>query len=196
VGSFIEGGATALAEVFPDCFSPETKPGTIERMYRLSCLVALLTAGFRDERQRSLWLSDHDEALETFNRREQFARLAWYLTFGLTRWRNPADMEFGTTESPFAPAWAEDAASIPDLIAGAYCQLSRLLPTHCGTEVWRRTVSSHGTDDLRARDIGDWMATTGGRLRHVLLRLELDDNGQSRTSAQFFAGALPRGGPG
>jgi hypothetical protein len=191
IGTFMEGGTCALAKVFPDCFSPDTKPGTMEKMFRLASFVAMLTAGLREEKQRSLWISDHDETLETFDRREQLGRLGHYLTFGLTRWRSPADMEFGTTESPHAPQWAEDAASIPDLVAGTCCQLSRLLPAYCGTESWTRIVRSSAMKDRRARAIGDWMATTQGRLRHILLRLELTEEGFPRSSAQFFAGAQP-----
>jgi hypothetical protein len=193
IPSFMAGGTDAIREAFPDCFSPETKPGTIEKMLRLSGLVAMLLAGLRRENQRSLWISDHDETLATFDRREQFGRLCSYLTVGLTRWQNPADAEFGTTMSPYAPPWAEDAASIPDLIAGPYCQLSRILPTQCGAETWVRAVSSTDTKDRRARAIGSWMATSHDHLRHVLLRLELSGTGEPRTSAQFFAAGILAG---
>lgn len=189
VGSFIAGGAEGLRDAFPDCFSPTTKPGTMEKMLRLASFVAMLTAGFRKEDQRSLWVSDHDETLATFERREQFARLAYYLTFGCTRWKNPADLEFCTTESPYAPTWVEDLAAIPDLIAGASCHLSHLLPTNVGSERWTRVVSSATVEDRRVHVIGDWMAATSGPLRQILLRLDLDDGGVPRASAQFFAGA-------
>lgn len=189
IEAFMGGGPAALTDVFPDCFSPETKAGTVEKMFRLSTFVAMLTAGFRGEHQRSLWISDHDEALETFERREQFARLAHYLTFGFTRWRKPADMIFATTESPHLPLWGEDLASIPDLVAGALCNLSHILPAYYGRERWIRVIPSSSAEDRRARAICNWMATTRGHLRHVLLRLELDDKGILRSSAQFFAAA-------
>jgi hypothetical protein len=191
IGSFMRGGANAIASALPDCFSTGCRPGTMEKILRVSSFVAMLMAGLRQESQRSLWISDHDEALETFDRREELGRLCHYLTFGLTRWRNPADMEFGTTASPYAPPWAEDLASIPDLVAGTCCQLSRVLPAYCGTELWTRTVASSAAQDHRARAVGNWMATTQGRLRKILLRLELDDEGATRSSAQFFAGVQP-----
>jgi hypothetical protein len=191
IPSFIEGGPEALAEVFPDCFPPETPRGTMEKMFRLSNFLAILTAGLRREDQRSFWISDHDESLATFQRREQFARLSTYLTFGLTHWHKAADLEFATTESPHAPDWAEDLASIPDLIAGACCNISGLLPSYCGTELWTRLVPSSAERDPRARAIANWMATTRGPLRQVLLRLELGEDGDTHASAQFFAGAMP-----
>ena len=159
-------------------------------MFRLSSLLSLLIAGLRREDQRSIWFSDSDETLETFTRREQFGRLASYLSYGLTRWRRPADHEFSTTGSPDAPAWAEDAVAIPDLVAGACCNLSFLLPTFGGTELWTRTIRAGDTKDRRARQIGNWMAMASGRLRLILSRLALDENGAIRSSAQFFAGTL------
>lgn len=185
VESFMAGGASALADVFPDCFVTE-RPGTIEKMFRLASFLGMVTAGFRREQQRSLWISDHDETLATFERREQFGNLASYLTFGCARWLNPADMYFGTTESTLAPRWAEDLSSVCDLCAGAYCALSRLLPTNCGRERWVRRMPSSAAHDRRARAIGDWLATSRGNLRHVLLRLDIDSEGHPHASAQFF----------
>jgi hypothetical protein len=189
IKSFVEGGVYSLAEIMPDCFSPDTSPRTMEKMLRLASFVGMITAGLRKEHQRSSWISDHDEALETFARREQLGRLACYLTFAFAGWREPADMWYGTTEASDLPSWAEDAAAIPDLMAGAACKLACVLPTHCGTELWTRTVSTAGVHDRRARAIGNWMAARQGRLRHVLLRLELDTDGEPRPSAQFFVGA-------
>lgn len=188
IKSFMKGGANAIAKAFPDCFSPKTKAGTTEKMFRLSCFISMLTAGLRRENQRSLWISDDDETLHTYDRREQIARLNSYLTFGMTQWRQPADMEFGTTAMPYVPTWAEDAASIPDLIAGASCQLSRILPTYCGSETWTRIIPSNSVEDARARVIGNWMATAQNQLHQILLRLELDNDGEPHTSAQYFAG--------
>jgi hypothetical protein len=104
-------------------------------------------------------------------------------------------MHFGTTESPGAPSWAEDAAAIPDILAGAFCQLSSILPTITGSERWTRVVSASAPRDARARVVGDWMATSRNSLRTILLRLELTGNGEPRTSAQFFAGAFDRSWP-
>lgn len=186
---FMEGGTAVLANVFPDCFSPDTPSGTIEKMFRLASFLAMLTAGFRREDQRSLWVSDHDETLETFGRREQFARLSTYLTFGVTGWRHAADSDFCTTEHSHAPAWAEDLSAIPDLFAGACCQFANLIPAFCGTELWMRVFPSTSVADPRARTIGNWLSVMRNCLRHVFLRLELDQTGVPRTSAQFFAGA-------
>jgi hypothetical protein len=163
----------------------------MEKMLRLATFLAMLTAGLRQEDQRSLWISDHEETLDPFNKREGFARLGYYLTFAFSRWTKPADLEFGTTESPYAPGWTEDLCAIPDLIAGACCRLSGSLPTFYGREHLISVVQTNDVPDQRAIIVGNWMAKANAPLRQVLLRLELDDNGSMRTSAQFFVGAVP-----
>lgn len=185
VGSFIDGGPTAAIEVFPDCFPPHTAHGTVEKMLRLASFVALILSGLRREDQASRWISDHDEALDSHIRREGFARLASYFTFGLTAWRNAADNLFGTMESPTTPYWSEDVAALADLAAGAYCQMSSHLPTSLGKETRLGPVVLGETK--RARAIGDWLASGNCALKHALLRLEPDGCGEIRSSAQAFA---------
>jgi hypothetical protein len=158
-------------------------------MLRLASFVALILSGLRREDQVSNWISDHDEALDSFEKREQFARLATYLTFGATGWRRPADHLFGTTELSEAPSWSEDLAAVTDLAAGAYCQLSKLLPAffgHVSEKTWQVRMASTDVESLRARAIGDWLAKSRGALKHVLLRMELDSNQEVRISAQSF----------
>ena len=186
VGSFMFGGPDAVVGTFPDCFSVHANRGTVEKMLRLASFVALILAGLRREDQMSNWISDHDEALDSHDKREQFARLATYLTFGLTGWRQAADHLFGTTESPMAPKWSEDVAAVADLAAGAYCQMSKDLPAFFGRETWRVGLSQSSVENQRARVIGDWLATSRGALKHVLLRLEKDGRGNVRASAQAF----------
>jgi len=193
IKSFIDDGPATIPDAFPDCFPRGTKLGTMEKMLRLASFLAMLTAGLRQEDQRSLWISDHDETLDSFNKREGFGRLGHYLTFAFSRWMKPADLEFGTTESPYAPTWAEDACAIPDLIAGACGRLSGKLPAFYRQEHWISHVQTDDVQDRRAIIVGNWMARANTPLRQVLLRLELDDNGSIRTSAEFFVGAIPSG---
>lgn len=186
VGTFIDGGPAALVEVLPDCFEPGTPLGTVEKMFRLASLVALVQAALREESQRSHWISDHDETLATFERREDFGRLATYLTFGLTGWKAAADQFFYTTHSARLPEWAEDLTAIADIAAGAYAKLAKALPAFVGRPSWTVEMSSDSVADPRARLVGDWLAHGTGELRHVLMRLERDSEGQVRASAQSF----------
>jgi hypothetical protein len=186
VASFIDGGPDAAIESFSDCFPAHTKRGTVEKMFRLSGFVALILSGLRREDQESNWISDHDETLDSHEKREGFKRLASYLTFGLTGWRDPAANWFATTESELTPYWSEDVAALADLAAGAYCQMSGHLPAFLGTETWETRIVSANVHDPRARVMANWLSSAGS-LKHVLLRLELDDSGDVRCSAQAFA---------
>jgi hypothetical protein len=186
VGSFADGGPKALAAALDDCFVAGAPSNNIEKIQRLAFFVAMLQAGLRREDQRSFWISDHDETLDTFEKREGFARLATYLTIGLTGRRNSAEHTFMTTEAKGVPDWAEDLASIPDIAAGACASLSTMLPTFIEQQTWTVEVVHGGNVDWRAKVFGDWLSSPDGILRHVLLRLAPDARGSIQASAQKF----------
>ncbi|MGH6616672.1 hypothetical protein [Sphingomonas sp.] len=187
VGSFVEGGPQALASVLDDCFVPGASSGSIEKIYRLGLFVAMIQAGLRREDQPSLWISDHDETLDSFDKRERFGRLATYLTFGLTGRANSAEQSFMTTEAKDLPDWVEDLASIPDIAAGACASLSSKLPLFMRQKTWAVGIAYGDGIDWRAKTFGDWLSAPHGLLRHVLLRLAPDGKGDIRASVQKFA---------
>lgn len=188
VGSFLgDNGPSVAKEIFPDCFSPEMSDVTVEKVLRVAGLLAMIVCGLRKESQESNWISDHDEILDSFERREQFGRLASYLTQGLTGWQAPATQWFGTTEESGIPNWVEDLASIPDLVAACYCVLSPLLPYRFSDALPRIVVHAPVADE-RAAIIGNWLPGPHSGLHPVLARLELDDGGKVRATAQMIEG--------
>lgn len=185
VGSIAPGGPAEFASIFNDCFPANASMASVEKTFRLALFVALLGAGLRDEEQPSLWISDHDETLDTFHKREGLGRLASYLNYGFTNWKNPAQQDFVTTGVGECPGWVEDLAAIPDIAAGACAQLSSKLPLFEGSRTW--TVRSRLDEpDWRAKRFGDWLSEPHGVLRHVLARLAPDETGQVRASVQKF----------
>ena len=86
-----------------------------------------------------------------------------------------------------APYWSEDLLAIADLVAGVYCKLSSFLPAYKGKENWLDILDPVSIEDRRVRLIGDWLAHSRGCLKHILLRLEQDSDGNVRSSAQVFA---------
>jgi len=188
VGSLFDENEESTADAFPHQFSERTRHTTREKIIRLSGFVALIISGLRREDQPMLWVSDHDEALDTDERRTQLARLASLVSLRLTGWENPVETYFGTTEMPSSPYWAEDLAGIADVVAGSYCKLSSVLPYVFGDRVVRRVVRSNEVTDRRARAIGNWLVKRPSNLRHVLLRLERDETGNVRSTAQMFKG--------
>ncbi|MBN9601107.1 MAG: hypothetical protein J0G28_15725 [Afipia sp.] len=186
VGSFIDGGPQALAAALDDCFVPGASPNGIEKIYRLALLVAMLQAGLRREKQRSLWVSDHDKTLDTFDKRERFSRLATYLTLGLTGRHKSAEQSFITTETKNLPDWIEDLAAVPDIAAGACARLDNTLPLFMEQNTWTVGMVHGDNMDWRAKMFGDWLSLPHGVLRHVLVRLAPDARGEIRASAQKF----------
>lgn len=186
IPAFIEGGADLLLKALPVWFPPDTPRNTAEKMYVLASLLAMIVGGLRSEQQPSLWISDHDEALDTNEKRESFSVMLSHLIYGVTKWKNPATILFGTTGLPSAPPWAEDYAAIPDLMAGTFCKLGGLLPSFEGNKHWIRTIPSHLAEDKRAKAVAEWLQTRRGDMRHVLLRLEPDHDTNVRASAQCF----------
>jgi hypothetical protein len=186
VGPIAPGGPAETALIFDDCFPANVSAASVEKMFRLAYFIALLGAGLRNEEQSSLWISDHDETLDTFDKREGLGRLTSYLSFGFTGWRNPAQQNFLTTGASNCPRWVEDLAAIPDIAAGACAQLSNTLPLFEGSKTWTIRLLSHVEPDWRAKVFGDWLSEPNGVLRHVLLRLAPDETGEVRASAQKF----------
>lgn len=193
---WLSGDPCELAAIWDDCFAPGATAAVIEKAYRLALFVCLIQAGLRREEQGSRWISDQDEVLDSFDKRERFAGLARYLTFGLTGWRAAAVQEFMTTGVAGAPAWLEDLAAIPDIAAGACAQLGDVLPLFLNRPTWTVPMTYGDAVDERARVFADWLSQAGGVLRHVLVRLAPDDAGVVRASAQgFMRRPLGRGVP-
>lgn len=187
------GDIDEMIRVFDNCFPDGTPKHTINKMYTLSTLLAMIVVGFCREDQLSHWISDEDETLDTFDKREGIATLMTYLTFGFARWKAPADQIFGTTGSPHAPSWAEDLAAIPDLMAGTTCVLADVLPRFFDRkEVQTHMVHSQDSDDARAKSIMNWIGKSPRPLRCVQLRLERDDKGDVRASYQAHFSNAPR----
>lgn len=186
INSFFSGSASDLVDLFPDCFDEKMRPGTVEKILRISSFISFIISGFRNQHQHSLWFSDQDESMENNVRREQLAKLASYLTFGLTRWNSAGDMEFATADHPEAPAWVEDFLAIPDIFAGAFCKLQSAIPLFEYKEKWLKVVRQGEMVDNRALIVANWLAAYPMQFRHILVRLEIDKYGTPRSSAQMF----------
>jgi len=177
-----------IVNIYSDCFNDGISNATAEKMFRGASFVALLLAGLKKEKQSTYWISDNDEILDTFDRREGFGKLVSYFTFGLTHWKAPADCHFTTTGNRMAPDWGEDFCAIPDLVAGTLSNFAHELPFRQGRSNWETILSRKVERDPRVRVIGDWMALQEGQLRHVVFTLEKGFG----ASAFYFAGATAK----
>ena len=177
---------SSVREVFSDCFVERDKKITVEKMFKVASFISLITACLRKEDQPSIWISDHDEALDSFDRREGLARLSSYLTQGLARWKSPADLHFLTTEMDDLPFWAEDVTALADITAGAYCKLGQVLPSFFRKSSWQVRTSPISISDQRSQQVLDWLATSTKNMKPLLVRLEPDGENSYRASSQSF----------
>ncbi|WP_422375503.1 hypothetical protein [Roseibium sp.] len=142
IKSFIAGGPDSIVEAFPDCFSAGINLGTAEKMFRLASFQAMILSCFRKEAQTSFWVSDHDETLDSHEKREDFGKMASLINFGISNWSKPAPHYFTTTELEDAPYWSEDLVAIADIAAGAYCKMSNVIPKYFGCRNWSVILAS------------------------------------------------------
>lgn len=186
VNSLFGEGSRSPHEL-PSIFRPDTSSTTVEKMLRVAHFLALLVAALRSEDQRAVWISDRDEALEDFDRGERLGALVRALIYGMTRWRQPAALEFGTTAlERSGETQLEDLAAIPDLVAGALGDSATRLPGFVGPGTWERTVQRTTVGDERSQAMLDWLSRTSTNLKRLVLRVEMDADQQLRTSAQVF----------
>ncbi|NQU21376.1 MAG: hypothetical protein HQ567_08845 [Candidatus Nealsonbacteria bacterium] len=192
---FAEEGVVDWSHL-PKVFPEGTSHNVVEKSLRVATFVALMIAGFRDEAQQATWISDDDDTLDTYARRDRLAELISYLTWEITGWRNPALMEFGTTALDSSHRHLEDFAAIRDLVAGALANLAPAIGIPEATGVSVSIVNRDMCTDVRTRAVIDWLACRDLPLKRILLRVVKDHAGTIRTRAEMFGFGLGPGGPG
>jgi len=186
---FRDSGKTTWSDI-PKIFPRGTSTHVVEQTLRIGMFISLIIAGLRDEKQKAIWISDQDEALEAYDRRERLGVFVSYMTWGMTGWKNPATMEFGTTALDSPDRRFEDLAAIPDLAAGAMAHFAPAVPIPPvpgeGVQVIKREMCA----DPRTRLILDWLGMDKGTLRRILLRVVKDETGAMRARAECIRNLL------
>jgi hypothetical protein len=107
------------------------KPLAFEEMMRTTQLVSTLVAAVAVKHQNICWISDQDERFETPARRVDTARMISAFTSEYIR-HSLGELTLGTTEIDEGDRLEEDLTAIPDLAAGAACDLLNSLHEHFG----------------------------------------------------------------
>jgi hypothetical protein len=98
------------------------KPHAFEEMMRTTQLVSTLMAAVAVKDQNICWISDMDERFETPERRVDTARMISAFTSEYIK-HSLGELTMGTTEIDEGDRLEEDLTAIPDLAAGAACDL-------------------------------------------------------------------------
>jgi hypothetical protein len=108
------------------------KPRTFEQMMRTVQLVSTLLASVAAKDQNIYWISDMDECFATEERRIDTARMISAFTSEYVK-HELGELGVGTTEIDEGDRLEEDLTAIPDLAAGAICDLLNRMHEHLGT---------------------------------------------------------------
>jgi hypothetical protein len=147
--------------------------GTLEKALRVAHLTSLLLGGLSSPGQEVIWITDQDEIAANDRRLDELTVLIGgvigaYVPFSLGRLR------VGTTKSDDGSLTIEDAASVADLVAGAFADIFRA-KKELGIQ-WSQTVPiwwKRGDFQDKSGLISTWFGQDSQPLRRVALTVEL-----------------------
>ena len=142
-------------------FQGRWKQKSFEQMMRTVQLVSTLLAAVAVENQNIYWISDLDECFATQERKIDTARMMSAFTSEYVK--HPlGELGVGTTELDEGDRLEEDVTAIPDLAAGAVCDLLNRMHQHLGTFplVPALVPTLRGKTDL----ISSWFFSEGSSL--------------------------------
>lgn len=164
--------------------SKHWKRSPFEKLQVVAHIGALLLAGMSAPKQDVIWLSDEDEIAPNDQRLREVCDLVahhcnHYLPHQLGHFR------FGTARSDNGDRMIEDLIAIPDLAAGALCELAPLI---CEQHtVLNGPVAFHGaTAQAKSACIMDWLTYRPHTLKKLLVRIFRDINGNVRLSCVYW----------
>jgi hypothetical protein len=136
-------------------------PNSFEQMMRTVQLVSSLLASVVVKGQHIYWISDLDECFATEQKKTDTARMISAFTSEYVR-HDLGELGVGTTEIDEGDRLEEDLTAVPDLAAGAICDLVNRMHQHLGTFPLIPTFvpSLRSKTDL----ISSWFFSTGGTL--------------------------------
>jgi hypothetical protein len=108
------------------------KQPAFEQMMRTVQLVSTLLASVAVRDQNIYWISDMDECFATQERKIDTARMMSAFTSEYVR-HNLGELGVGTTELDEGDRLEEDITAIPDLAAGAVCDVLNRMHQHLGS---------------------------------------------------------------
>jgi len=137
------------------------KPRAFEQMMRTVQLVSTLLAAVGAKDQNIYWVSDMDECFANAERKHDIARMMSSFTSEYIR-HSLGELGIGTTEIDEGDRLEEDLAAIPDLAAGAVCDLLNRIHQHLGSLPMLPSFVPNlkGKSDL----VSSWFFDHGGSL--------------------------------
>jgi hypothetical protein len=140
------------------------KSNSFEHMMRTVHMVSSIVAAVCVKDQNVYWISDLDECFATEDRKTDTARMLSAFTTAYVG-HTLGELGVGTTEIDEGDRLEEDLTAVPDLAAGAICDLLNRMHEHHGTYPLIPTLvpSLKG----KTETISDWFFSNRGRLHKL-----------------------------
>lgn len=152
---------------------------TAERVLQVVSIIHMLISGFASPGQDMVWVTDRDQIAANPQQHDQTLRLLASLN-GEYLPAPHGHLHGATTEHDPVDKQLEDLAAIPDLAAGALCEIARTLPMVPGPEEGVTPLPESLVS--KARSIVNWLADTRRPLRRLTYVLGRTPEGKVRLS--------------
>ena len=165
---------TKLAKQIADrlAFSKIWKTHEFERMTRITHLIGLLIGGLAKEGQNISWISDEDSLFANESVTQDMKQMLVRFSSHYAK-RNLGKLSLGTVAIDEGDRFEEDGAAVPDLVAGATCEiLTRLSDASGGRLRPGIAIPYYGEFTAKTEVLRSWLAYSQSRLRKVCVVFE------------------------
>jgi hypothetical protein len=150
------------------------KPQILEKLLRVGHFAAMLVAAMSAPKQNLLWITDEDPIVSNEERLKEACKIIGHLMNHYLS-HNLGHFQFGTTKSDDGSLALEDLAAIPDLVAGALCELAPNITQQANLPFF--TISPEDDHTEKSKIIMDWFADPIHTLKKLIICLDYDLNG-------------------
>lgn len=169
-----------------DLFQPDLnrfrhwKPRILERVLRVTHLLALLLAGLTREGQNILWFTDEDAIAANSMRLTELTNILVAATSAVLP-HNLGHLRCGTTASDNGSQQIEDLAAIPDLAVGSLVELVSRYDTEASLPSSQLVAPAPRSVSGKARRLMDWFSDPQIPLRRQVLAVVPAEDGVGLT---------------
>jgi len=164
---------------------PNWKASGIERMLRVTHMMALFIAGLSNEGQSLIWITDEDDIAANEDRLREVTTIFSEVSSSLLE-HNLRHFRFGTTASDNGTMQLEDLAAIADLSAGALVDVLTDLESDSKITTPHLFLPIGHNVSRKSRAVMTWFTSYGMPMRHVIIALDPGAMGEINLRRMVF----------
>jgi hypothetical protein len=153
-----------------------------ENAMRISHFVSLLVGGLSRPDQDIYWISDDDRIFDNAGKTEDVKKMVSAFTSKYVK-HNLGELGIGTTKLDEGDLLEEDLAAIPDLAAGAICEIITKMSDDSGGRIPRVIgIPFSEQFSMKTNIIARWLFSKSIQLKNIVILIEPDTNKMTRIS--------------